>query len=59
MKTKNKANNNLFVKHFLSCDQITFTAKGKEFQQTLEQLQTLGIKTRVEQYPTFVAIVKY
>lgn len=58
MKTKKQASKNLFVKHFLDCGQITFTTKGKEFQQTLEQVKALGIKTRVEQYSTFVVIVK-
>lgn len=53
-----KTKQNVFVKHLLSCGQVTFTTKGKEFQQTLEQTKILGIKTRVEQYTTFVVIVK-
>lgn len=53
-----KTKQNIFVKHLLSCGQVTFTTKGKEFQQTLEQTKILGIKTRVEQYTTFVVIVK-
>lgn len=58
MKTKKQASKDLFVNHLLGCGQITFTTKGKEFQQTLEKVKALGIKTRVEQYSTFVVIVK-
>ena len=58
LKTKKQTSKDLFVNHLLSCGQVTFTTKSREFQQTLEKVKTLGIKTRVEQYSTFVVIVK-
>lgn len=58
MKTKKQTSKDLFVNHLLSCGQVTFTTKSREFQQTLEKVKTLGIKTRVEQYSTFVVIVR-
>ena len=59
LKTKKQTSKDLFVNHLLSCGQVTFTTKSREFQQTLEKVKTLGIKARVEQYSTFVVIVKY
>ena len=58
LKTKKQTSKDLFVNHLLSCGQVTFTTKSREFQQTLEKVKTLGIKARVEQYSTFVVIVK-
>lgn len=58
LKTKKQTSKDLFVNHLLGCGQVTFTTKGREFQQTLEKVKALGIKTRVEQYSTFVVIVK-
>lgn len=58
MKTKKQTGKDLFVRHLLSCGQVTFTTKCREFQQTLEKAKALGIKTRVEQYSTFVVIVR-
>ena len=58
LKTKKQTSKDLFVNHLLSCGQVTFTTKSREFQQTLEKVKALGIKARVEQYSAFVVIVK-
>lgn len=52
-----KNTKDIFVTSLLQNGQVTFTTKGKEFQHTLEQAKILGIKTRIEQYTTFVVIV--
>lgn len=53
-----KNTKDVFVKGLLQNGQVTFTTKGEDFCRTLEKCNQMKIKVRVEQYTTFVVIVK-
>lgn len=48
---------NINLRHLKRSGMITFTTKGSEFEQVLEQCKQQCIKVTVREFPSFVSIL--